>query len=87
MLAVPIVAQHELNAVVLYGAHVNSTLPDPDEVELLAALAKAAATAHQQVRIATLVREKAAAERDAEIERARSAQLEAALRVFAREGG
>jgi hypothetical protein len=43
--------------VVLYGAHVNSTLPDPDEVALLEALAKAAAASYQQVRIAGLLRE------------------------------
>jgi predicted RNase H-like nuclease (RuvC/YqgF family) len=46
-----------LAAVVLYGAHVNHTLLDPDEVALLEALAKAAATSHQQVRIAMLTRE------------------------------
>jgi len=57
-LAIPIVTQHTLNAVVLYGSHVNGTLPDPDEVVLLEALAKAAATSHQQVRIAMLMREK-----------------------------
>jgi GAF domain-containing protein len=66
VLAIPIVTQHVLTAVVLYGAHVNSTLPDPDEVALLEALAKAAATSHQQVRIAMLQQEKAAAEREAE---------------------
>ena len=56
VLAVPITNQHQLLAVTLYGAHLNSTLPDPDEVELLHALAKAAAVSHQQVRIATLTR-------------------------------
>jgi hypothetical protein len=60
VLAIPIVAQHSLNAVVLYGSHVNGTLPDPDEVVLLEALAKAAATSYQQVRIATLMRENTA---------------------------
>jgi hypothetical protein len=64
VLAIPIVTQHVLMAVVLYGAHVNSTLPDPDEVALLEALAKAAAVSHQQVRIAMLAREKEAAERE-----------------------
>ena len=57
VLAIPIVNQHELTAVVLYGAHTNATLPDPDEVVLLQALAKAAATSHQRVRIATQTRE------------------------------
>jgi hypothetical protein len=33
-------------AVVLYGIHYNSTLLDPDEVDILNALAKAAATSH-----------------------------------------
>jgi hypothetical protein len=64
VLAIPIVTQHVLTAVVLYGAHVNSTLPDPDEVVLLEALAKAAAASHQQVRIAMLMREKIEAERE-----------------------
>lgn len=71
VLAVPVVTQHELAAVVLYGAHVNSTLPDPDEVVLLEALAKAAAASHQQVRIATLMREKVEAQREAEARQAR----------------
>ena len=35
VLAMPIVNQHALTALVLYGAHTNSTLLDPDEVELL----------------------------------------------------
>lgn len=60
VLAIPIVTQHALNAVVLYGSHANGTVPDPDEVALLEALAKAAAASHQQVRIARLVRENAA---------------------------
>jgi hypothetical protein len=81
VLAIPVVSQHVLNAVVLYGSHVNGTLPDPDEVALLEALAKAAATSHQQVRIATLTREKAAAERESELQRARNAELESALRM------
>jgi hypothetical protein len=37
VLVIPIVTQHVLAAVVLYGAHVNATLPDPDEVALLEA--------------------------------------------------
>jgi hypothetical protein len=60
VLAMPIVNQHALIAVVLYGSHTNSTLLDPDEIELLHRLAKAAATSHQQVRIATLQRDNAA---------------------------
>jgi hypothetical protein len=66
---------------------VNGTLPDPDEVALLETLAKAAATSHQQVRIATLMREKDAAEREYELQKARSAQLESALRVLAQGRG
>ena len=60
VLAMPIVNQHALTAVVLYGGHANSTLLDPDEIGLLHLLAKAAATSHSQVRIATLARENAA---------------------------
>jgi hypothetical protein len=56
VLAIPVVTQHDLTALVLYGSHGNHTLLDPDEVELLQALAKAAATAHQHVRIAALER-------------------------------
>ena len=41
----------------LYGAHVNHTLLDPDEIELLHALARAASVSHQQVRIAMLARQ------------------------------
>jgi hypothetical protein len=76
VLAIPVVTQHELSAVILYGAHENSTLPDPDEVALLEALAKAAATSHQQMRIAQLTRE-------VEVQRIRNQQLEASLRVLA----
>ena len=60
VLAVPLVNQHVLAAVVLYGAHANHTLLDPDEIELLHQLAKAAATSRSQVRIAMLTREVAA---------------------------
>jgi hypothetical protein len=66
VLAIPIVNQHVLAAVVLYGAHRNHTLLDPDEIELLHQLAKAAATSHQQVRIAILQRENAALSRKTE---------------------
>jgi hypothetical protein len=76
VLAIPVVTQHALSAVILYGAHENSTLPDPDEVALLEALAKAAATSHQQMRIAQLTRE-------VEVQRIRNQQLEASLRVLA----
>lgn len=69
VLAIPLVNQHQVTAVVLYGSHVNSTLLDPDEVKLLEALAKAAATSHQQVRIAMLTREN-------EAQKARNDQLE-----------
>jgi len=56
VLAIPLINQHALTALVLYSGHCNSSLPDPDEVELLQALAKAAAASHQQVRIALLTR-------------------------------
>ena len=78
VLAIPVVNQHLLTAVVLYGAHTNSTLPDPDEVEILHALAKAAATAHQQVRIATLAQQN-------ESKRTRIIELEASLRALGHE--
>ena len=80
VLAIPVVNQHALSAVVLYGSHANHTLVDPDEVELLQALTKAAAAAHQQVRLTTLTRE-------AETQRIRNDQLEASLRVLAQERG
>ena len=86
VLAMPIVNQHALIAMVLYGGHANSTLLDPDEIELLHRLAKAAATSHSQVRIATLARENAAltAEnsalaRDKETEKTLIDRLEAKL--------
>jgi hypothetical protein len=78
VLAVPVVTQHALNAVVLYGSHVNGTLPDPDEVALLDALAKAAATSHQQVRIATLTRQ-------SDSRQTRIVELEASLRALGQE--
>jgi hypothetical protein len=76
VLAIPIVSQHALNAVVLYGSHVNGTLPDPDEVVLLEALAKAAATSHQQVRIATLMRERETQQRQIDQQQERIGHLE-----------
>lgn len=72
VLAVPVVNQHVLIAVVLYGAHVDSTLPDPDEVSLLQMLANAAAVSHQQVRIANL-------KRDNRAEKERNDRLEATV--------
>lgn len=60
VLAVPVVNQHVLIAIALYGSHTNGTLPDPDEVILLKSLAKAAAASHQQVRIRVLRRQNAA---------------------------
>jgi GAF domain-containing protein len=75
VLAIPIVNQHVLAAVALYGAHTNHTLLDPDEIELLHALAKAAATSHQQVRIAMLQRQVAALSRKTEgLEREKETQ-------------
>ena len=73
--------QHGLIAVVLYGAHTNGTLPDPDEIELLHALARAAATSHQQVRIAMLQRDVAALTSEKTVEKARNEQLEALVRT------
>jgi hypothetical protein len=35
VLAIPVVHQHVLNAIAIYGSHENHTLIDPDEVELL----------------------------------------------------
>jgi hypothetical protein len=72
VLAMPVESQRVLRAIVLYGSHHNSTLPDPDEVALLHRIAKAAEASHQQVRIATLTRE-------AEEKQARIGQLEASL--------
>jgi hypothetical protein len=76
VLAIPVVSQHSLNAIVLYGSHMNGTLPDPDEVELLEALAKAAATSHQQVRIATLMRERETQQRQIDQQQERIGHLE-----------
>ena len=72
VLAVPVASRRALRAVVLYGPHSNSTLPDPDEVALLNRIAKAAEASHQQVRIATLLRE-------GEEKQALIGQLEASL--------
>lgn len=80
VLAIPTVNQHVLTAAVLYGAHVSHTLLDPDEIDLLHALARAAATSHSQVRIASLSRE-------VETQRIRNEQLEASLRVLAQGRG
>jgi hypothetical protein len=69
-----------LIAVVLYGAHADSTLPDPDEVSLLRSLANAAAVSHQQVRIANLKRDnRAQKERNDRLE-ATVAELRALVR-------
>jgi GAF domain-containing protein len=88
VLAIPIVNQHVLVAVVLYGSHTNHTLLDPDEIELLHQLAKAAAVSHQQVRIAMLQREVAALTSENTVEKARNEQLEASaagLRALVRD--
>lgn len=77
VLAIPVLNQHALTAVVLYGGHANSTLPDPDEVKLLDALVKAAAASYQQVRIATLAREKEAQQMRIEQLAATTTQLRA----------
>ena len=78
VLAMPIVNQHALIAMVLYGAHTNSTLLDPDEIDLLHRLAKAAATSHSQVRMATLARQNDA-------KQTRIVALEASLRALRHE--
>ena len=57
VLAIPLASQQVLRAVMLYGAHHNATLPDPDEVALLHELATAAEASYQQVRIRALSRE------------------------------
>ena len=85
VLAIPIVNQHVLAAVVLYGAHVNHTLLDPDEIELLHALAKAAATSHQQVRIATLQREVAVLSSENVAQQKVIGQFDASLRALVQE--
>lgn len=99
VLAIPVVTQHVLTAVVLYGAHANSTLLDPDEVELLHALAKAASTSHQQVRLSKLIRENSslaqenstliqeisALTRENSVEKTRNDQLAASLRLLEHE--
>jgi hypothetical protein len=87
VLAIPIVTQHVLTAVVLYGAHVNATLPDPDEVTLLEALAKAAATSHQQVRIAMLQREVAALSRETQAQQMMLQRFEAKLGALVQRHG
>lgn len=88
VLAIPIVNQHVLAAVILYGAHTNHTLLDPDEIELLHALAKAAAASHQQVRIAMLMRDVTALgrktdglERDKETQQKMIERLEALVQT------
>lgn len=88
VLAIPVVNQHALGAVILYGSHRNHTLPDPDEVELLHTLAKTAAASQQQVRIAVLTHEVATLTREVEAQTRRNDQLEAAaseLRTLFRE--
>ncbi len=77
VLAIPVVNQHVLTAVMMFGSHTNSTLPDPDEVELLHALAKAAAASHQHVRVATLTRETEAQQRRIDQLEASAAELRA----------
>jgi hypothetical protein len=94
VLAIPIVNQHVLTAVALYGAHVNHTLPDPDEVELLHALAKASAASYQQAKVATLTREVAALAREISAlrtenaeEKARNDRLQESVRALAQGRG
>jgi hypothetical protein len=86
VLAIPIVNQHVLAAVVLYGSHANHTLLDPDEIDLLHALAKAAATSHSQVRIAMLQREVAGLSRETEAQQKMLERFEAKLGALVQEG-
>jgi hypothetical protein len=83
VLAMPVVNLHALVAVVVYGSYTNSTLLDPDEIELLHRLAKAAATSHQQVRIAMLQREDASLTSENTAEKAGIDQLEVSFCVLA----
>jgi hypothetical protein len=46
MIAIPMVAQHELQGFALYGNHHEGTLPDPEEIALLAKLCAAAENAY-----------------------------------------
>jgi hypothetical protein len=68
-LAIPLVAQHDLLGVVLYGSHSDGASLDPEEVSLLARLTSAAATAYGAV--------------EARQWRERAAQLEDTLRSLA----
>jgi GAF domain-containing protein len=49
ILAIPILAQHELIGLVFYGNHHDGASPDPEEVSLLARLTSAAANAYGAV--------------------------------------
>jgi hypothetical protein len=83
VLAVPLASLQVLRAVVLYGSHHNSTLPDPDELTLLHQLATAAEASYQRVRIQALTR-------DGDEKAMRIGQLEASvkeLRALVQERG
>jgi hypothetical protein len=71
----------------LYGAHVNHTLLEPDEIELLHALARAASVSHQQVRIATLQREVAVLSNENVAQQKVIGQFDASLRALVQERG
>jgi hypothetical protein len=86
--AIPVVNQHALTAVALYGAHVDHTLPDPDEVRSLHELATASAASYQQAKLATLTREiadltrqMAALRNENAAEKARNDRLQESLRA------
>ncbi|MGH7716208.1 MAG: hypothetical protein ACREML_09465, partial [Vulcanimicrobiaceae bacterium] len=49
ILAIPILAQHELMGLVFYGNHEDGASPDPEEVSLLTRLTVAAANAYGAV--------------------------------------
>ncbi|HEX3548788.1 MAG TPA: hypothetical protein VHT53_00325 [Candidatus Elarobacter sp.] len=51
VIAVPIAFQSELVGFVLYGPHVDGTLPDPEELDLLQQLAKAAGSVYEIVEL------------------------------------
>ena len=55
--AIPLVVRHQVVAIALYGGHNGGEAIDPDEKQLLAHLAEAAAGAYEQIRANDLARE------------------------------
>lgn len=60
VIALPIIVRRSLAGILLYGAHVDATDVDPDEVKVLASLATSAAAAYDHIEAETLRRENAA---------------------------